>query len=211
MTRIQIMLPKSPGGLPMHAGRSLGVCHYCGRIEAMTRDHVTPKYLRQKNVPADKVNACVSCNQEKGDIPYAVWRDWLLTEDGYWYLWFRHQQQGIGPQYGCEVRPVDGYRIVGPGVIGPDDPERHFCAAHKPCGVLRLRMAVIGDGRSVWTNERVFDCDPPRRGHGPTAGSARAFAFATIMSNDARAEEDTEDTQDSSEVSDTEVPQTSVS
>lgn len=154
---------RRPTGLAKHISNRIGACHYCGFIGNMTKDHVQPRYIRRQgpeNVPHLKVDACEPCNQRKNDKTYEEFRSWLLTDDGYWYLHFRHLGQGreVRP---CEVLPMEGFTVM--HYIKAGERERHFCAAHKPCGVLRRRMIVIGDGRSVWDDERIADGQPPGR------------------------------------------------
>jgi hypothetical protein len=160
-----IAMSTAATGLSAHVSRRLGVCHYCGRMEPMTIDHVIPKRLRHDrhdgSSRSPKVTACVNCNQKKGDRTYEEFRAWLLTEDGYWYLWFRHVTNTFTVQP-CEVHPIEGYTII--GYVAADKRERHFCG-HKPCGVLRRRLIVIGDGRSVWKDERIADGGAPGRRH----------------------------------------------
>lgn len=165
-----IAMPAEATGLPAHVSRRLGVCHYCGRMEPMTIDHVIPKRLRHDrhdgSERSPKVTACVNCNQKKGDRTYEEFRAWLLTEGGYWYLWFRHMSNTFTVQP-CEVLPIEGFTIL--NYIAADRRERHYCG-HKPCGVLRRRIVVIGDGRSVWKEERLGGGDPPQRGKASESG-----------------------------------------
>lgn len=138
------------------ANAPLGICWYCGRLDWMTRDHKTPRRLRQPGVQsrhATTVPACWKCQVRKGDKAYDDFRAWLATDAGYAYVRSRHEQ-GPGtnriPLRACEVPRVAGETLVWLDT-SPDGRERHFCASHKACGVLRRRLLVLGDGpTSVW-------------------------------------------------------------
>lgn len=139
-----------------NTSNKLGICHYCGRLERSTRDHMTPKRLRVKakgqrstrRYPT--VTACWSCQQLKADQAYEDFRSWLLSDQGYNYLLLRlqnttHLHVPVAP---CQVA-LDEPEFA--WFTSRGSRERHFCALHKPCPVLRQRLPIVGeDARSIW-------------------------------------------------------------
>lgn len=132
-----------------------GPCFYCGVFGRTTKDHKNPRRVRLRlhalgwlSGHHPWVPACDSCQKRKADRDFKEFQGWLMSEAGYHYLKARNapfrRSTVRGP---CQVPASPGLIIQ---VTSQDGVERHYCAAHKACGVLRRRLFVIGDGASVW-------------------------------------------------------------
>lgn len=133
-----------------------GLCKWCGVIGPVTRDHLYPKWQRhQGGFESHIVPACETCNNRRHDQSVDLWVAWLLSAEGAAYVARRHsngtRRRRDYVLQACEVPACKSAGLL-LRCTSPNGRERHFCAAHKPCGVLRRKMLVLGDGpMSVWS------------------------------------------------------------
>ena len=60
--------------------RDDGLCHWCGReLEAFEADHLIPHSAGGPTTDDNLVAACFRCNQQKGTMSEAEFREWLGT------------------------------------------------------------------------------------------------------------------------------------
>lgn len=86
-------------------------CVYCGR-PSTTIDHKTPKSLGGGNDPGNRAPCCRGCNQMKGSLTEAEFREKLLDP-----AWVRERERYLAAaaeRRAAEgsLRGVDGRRVV---------------------------------------------------------------------------------------------------
>lgn len=74
--------------------RTGDACSWCGfavRLDVDQRharratvDHLTPRHLGGVNAMTNLAVACAACNETRGDMPVALWREWLDTDGRAW-------------------------------------------------------------------------------------------------------------------------------
>lgn len=88
-----------------------GICHYCGNIGIVQREHVIPKSRGGSGSMDNIVMACVPCNMDKFDFTPEEWRAWREENSLEWppvWNWEqlaaaakRHEQaQNFGRNFG---------------------------------------------------------------------------------------------------------------